>query len=261
MNLEIPLFDGSFAESRHQLTQWRQGRFGIIPSRPLFQKLKRSYQVVMRNKLNFLFLLLSYFIAETIGNAGLLVFQWTLDKDSPRTGYLILVQLTANWPVRLWRAILNTCVLHVVLQALKRRESELVLSDIVAISQIMTWKLFASMCISDIFLASPIAIAQALLTSDLTWSLIYAVFGFLLNWAFGLAQILLFEDSNLSIFSCFVWSAAIALDSSTGLTVFLSSLIIFFSTPLLLTTPFLLVLQGLTFFEVFGYRSAAEICY
>jgi hypothetical protein len=255
------LFDGSLAESRQQLAQWRHGRFGINSSRPLLQKFKRSQQIVMRNKLPFVLLLVLYFVAETIGNAGLLVLQWMMDKDSPRTGYLILVQLTANWPVRLWRGILNTCVLHVVMQALKRPEGELWLSDIFGIRQVMTWKLFASMFISDILLASPIAIAQALLTSDLIWALIYGVLGFLLNWAFGLAQILLFEDPKLSIVSCFVWSAAMALDPSAFWNVCVSSLVTFFATPLIVTTPFLLVLQLLTFFEIFGYGAGAPSCY
>jgi hypothetical protein len=38
-----------------------------------------------------------------------------------------------------------------------------------------------------------------------------------------------------------------------------SYLVIFFATPLLVTTPFLLVLQLHTFFEIFGYSSVTEV--
>jgi hypothetical protein len=156
---------------------------------------------------------------------------------------------------------LNTCLLNVVLQALKRRDNELSLSDITGTRSILTWKLFGSMLISDFLLTSPMAVAQVLLGSDLIWSFVYAISGFLLNWTFGLAQILLFEDPNLPLIFCFVWSAVTAFESSTFSGIFLSSLFVFFTMPLIVTAPFLLVLQLLTFFEVFGYRSPAEICF
>jgi hypothetical protein len=215
----------------------------------------------MRNKLSFLLLILLYFTAETIGNAGLLMVQWTIEKDAPRNGYAVLVQLTANWPIRVWRSILNSCVLHVLLQGLKRRRNELALSDLLGIRNIMSWKLFVAMFVSDVILASPMTIAQALMSSDLVWAVVYLLFGFFLNWLFGFAQVLLFEDPSLSLMSCLVWSASAALDPSTFAPVLISCLSVFLTTPLIVTTPFLLVLQLLTFFEVFGYRSPAEIYY
>jgi hypothetical protein len=259
MNRDTPLFDGSLSESLHQMDEWRHKRYGVSSPKPFLQKLQRCYHIVSINKMNFFLLLLLYFLAETIGNAGLLVLQWTLDKDSPRTSYLILVQLTANWPVRLWRSILNACVLNVVLQAMKRRSKELLLSDLLGIRTIISWKIFLSMFVTDIVLASPMAIAQALLSSDLVWALIYLIFGLLLNWLFGMAQILLFEDSSISIPSCFVWSAAMSLNPGCFSMILSSYLVIFFATPLVVTTPFLLVLQLLTFFEIFGYSSPAEV--
>jgi hypothetical protein len=184
-----------------------------------------------------------------------------MDRESPSDGSFVLVQLTANWPARVWRTALNTCLLNVVVQGLRRQENELSLGDIVRTRQILTWKLFVSMIISDVLLVSPMAIAQVLLGTDLFWAMVYAVIGFLLNWAFGLAQILVFEDPSLSIGACFVWSAAIAFDAGTFSVVLVSSLVVVFATPLIVTAPFLLVLQMLTFFEVFGYRSPAEVCY
>ena len=217
--------------------------------------------MAMMNKGSFTLLLLLYFVAETVGNAGLLVFQWTLNKDAPRSSYLILVQLTANWPIRIWRSILNTCVLNVVLNAMKRRGNEILLSDIMGIRSIMTWRIFLSMFITDIVLASPMAIAQALLSSDLVWAVIYMIFGFLLNWIFGNAQILLFEDPNLSFGSCFVWSAAASLSPNSFSVILISYIFVFFTTPLIITTPVLLFLQMLTFFEIFGYSSPTEVHY
>ena len=243
------------------MTEWRHKRYGLSTPKPFAQKLKRAYHIVAKNKLNFVALLLAYFTAQTIGNAGLLVFQWTLDKDTPRTSYLILVQLTANWPVRLWRSLLNTCVLNVVLQGLKRRGNEILLSDILGVRAIMSWKLFFSMFLTDMVLSSPLAISQALLSSDFVWAVIYMIFGFLLNWLFGMTQVLLFEDPSLSIGSCFVWSAAAALSPYAFSVILGSCLFIFVTMPFVVTTPFLLVLQLLTFFEVFGFSSPAEVHY
>jgi hypothetical protein len=81
VNLDSPLFDGSLAECRQQLVQWRHARFGIIPPRPFFQKLHRCREIVSGNKLSFAALLCFYFIAQTIGSAGLLVLQWTINRD------------------------------------------------------------------------------------------------------------------------------------------------------------------------------------
>ncbi|OHT16811.1 hypothetical protein TRFO_12885 [Tritrichomonas foetus] len=243
------------------MAEWRHKRYGLSAPKPFFQKLKRAYNISSKNRTNFVFLLLIYFVAETVGNAGLLVFQWTLNKDAPRSSYLILVQLTANWPIRIWRSILNTCVLNVVLLAMKRRGNEIILSDIMGIRNIMSWRIFFSMFLTDIVLASPMAIAQALMQSDLVWAVIYMIFGFLLNWLFGNAQILLFEDSSLSFGSCFIWSAAAALSPNTFTVILISYIFVFFTTPLIVTTPLLLVLQMLTFFEVFGYSSPSEVHY
>lgn len=255
---ETPLFDGSLSESLQHMKDWTKKRHDIYTPKPLFEKLRRAHEIVMKNKLNFFLLLLIYFAAETIGNAGLLVFQWTLDKDSPHTSYLILVQLTANLPVRIWRALLNSCVLHVVLQALKRNGNELLLSDIIGIKDLISWKMFFAMFIADLVLASPMAIAQALFATDFVWAVVYMIFGFLLNWIFGMAQILLFEEHTLSIGSCFVWSASAALSPATFGPLLLSCVVVFFGAPLVITAPWLLVLQLLTFFEVFGDSSGVE---
>lgn len=261
MERQTPLFDGSLSESLQRMTEWRHKRYGLSQPKPFSQKLQRAYQFVMKNKMNFVVLLVAYFIAETIGNAGLLVLQWTLDKDTPKTSYLILVQLTANWPVRLWRSFLNTCILHVLLQAMKRRGNEILLGDLMGIKSVMSFRLFLSMFISDIILASPMAIAQALLSSDLVWAVIYIIFAFLTNWVFSNAQILLFEDPELSFPTCLIWSAASALSPSSFSVILISTTFIFFTAPFIITTPLLLVLQILTFFEVFGYSSPAEVHY
>lgn len=261
MNRNTPLFDGSLSESIQQMQEWRHKRYGLSTPKPFLQKLHRAYLITSKNKMNFFILLLVYFVAETVGNAGLLVFQWTLDKDSPKSSYLILVQLTANWPIRIWRSILNTIVLHVVISCVKRRGSELELSDIMGIRSIMTWRIFLSMFLTDIVLASPMAIAQALFSSDFVWAVIYMIFGFILNWLFGNAQILLFEDPQLSFGSCFIWSAYAALSPNSFSVILISYLFVFLATPLIITTPILLVLQILTFFEVFGYSSPSEVHY
>jgi hypothetical protein len=261
VNLDAPLFEGSLAESLHQLSQWRHSRFGVSSPRPFFQKLQHCYNIVAANKYGFMMLIMIYFVAETMGNAGLLLVQWAIDTDSPRDGRLLLVQLTASWPVRVWVSLLNSLVLYVVLQALKRRGNELSLSDIFGMRTVMSWKIFVSMFISDVILSSPLEIAQTLLESDLAWAAIYVLFGFVLNWLFGMTQVLIFEDPNLSIVSCFVWSAAMALDAATFCPVIIACAFIFVATPLVITAPVLIVLQLLTFFEVFGYRSPAEVYY
>ncbi|KAK8886708.1 hypothetical protein M9Y10_042175 [Tritrichomonas musculus] len=241
------------------MQEWRHKRFGLGTPKSFYQNLKRACYITSKNKMNFFILLLAYFVAEAIGNAGLLVFQWTLDKDSPISSYLILVQLTANWPIRIWRSILNTCVLNVVICCMKSRGNELVLSDIMGIRNIMTWRIFLSMFLTDIILASPVAIAQALLSSDLVWAVIYMFFGFFLNWLFGNAQFLLFEDPQLSIGYCFIWSAAASFSPKYFSVILISYLFVFFTSPLIITTPLLIVLQALTFFEVFGYSSPSEV--
>lgn len=239
--------------------EWRRKRYGLRNPKSFWQNLKTAYYITSKNKMNFFILLLFYFVAEAIGNAGLLVFQWTLDKDSPISSYLILVQLTANWPIRIWRSILNTCVLNVVVSCMKTRGNEIVLSDIMGIRNIMTWRIFLSMFLTDIVLASPVAIAQVLLSSDLVWAVIYMFFGFFLNWLFGNAQILLFEDPQLSIGYCFIWSAATALSPNTFSVILISYLFVFFTSPLIITTPLLIVLQMLTFFDAFGYATPSEV--
>jgi hypothetical protein len=261
VELDAPLFEGSLAESLHQLSQWRHSRFGVSSPRPFSQKLQHCYNIVAANKYGFMMLILIYLVAETMGNAGLLLLRWAIDKDAPRDGHLLLVQLTASWPVRVWVSLLNSLVLYAVLQALKRRGNELSLSDIFGMRTVMSWRIFVSMLISDIILCSPLEIAQTLLESDFAWAAIYVVIGFVLNWLFGMAQVLVFEDPNVSVVSCFVWSAAMALDTSTFCTVIVAYAFIFVATPLVVTAPLLIVLQLLTFFEVFGYRSPAEVYY
>jgi hypothetical protein len=241
------------------MSEWRHKRYGVSCPRSFFEKLQRSYDIVTINKLPFFLLLLLYFIAETIGNAGLLIFQWTLDSEAPHSSQHILVQLTANWPAGIWRSLLNACLLNVVLKAMKRRGKELLLSDILGIRSLFGWKLFLSMFLTDVVLATPLAIAQALFSSDFVWAITYAVFGLVLNWLFGMAQILLFEDPSLSILSCFIWSAAMSFNPTYFSGILTSYIGIFITTPLVVTTPFLLVLQILLFFEVFGYASPSEV--
>lgn len=233
--------------------EWRINRHNLGMNLDFTQKLRRAWHIVDQNKLNFLLLLLWYFVTETIGNAALLVVQWTLDKNTPRTSYLILVQLTANWPVRLWRALLNMCVLNVVLRGLKREDTQISLGDIAGVKSVISVKIVFSMFIADIVLASPMAIAQALISSDLLWSFVYLVFGFLLNWLFGMAPFLVFEDHKLGIWTCLGWSAAAALSPAAFSTVLASCLFVFFATPFVVTAPLVLVMQVLTFFQVFGF--------
>ena len=85
------------------------------------------------------------------------------------------------------------------------------------------------------------------------------VFGFFLNWLFGNAQFLLFEDPQLSIGYCFIWSAAASFSPKYFSVILISYLFVFFTSPLIITTPLLIVLQALTFFEVFGYSSPSEV--
>jgi hypothetical protein len=148
-------------------------------------------------------------------------------------------------------------VLNVVLQGVRRADRDLRLRDLLDVQRLLSAKMFVVMFINDIILASPIAVAQALLASDFVWAVIYFVFGFLLNWLFGFGQLLLFEDQNLSILSCFVWSAASALDPATFSSVLISYVVVFFVAPLIVTTPFVLVFHVLVFFELFGSRLPA----
>ena len=251
--------DGSLAESIIKLTEWRQKRYGLSSPKTLKQKILRSIQIVLKNKLNFLILILGYFIIETIGNAALLVLQWSFDKDSPKTNHLILVQITANWPIKIWRSLLNSFVLYIVLSAIKRKGNILNLTDIFNLKLIFTKKTLFLMFISDIILSSPLSISQALISSDIVWAIIYLIVGFILNWIFGMSQILLFEDFNLPISFYFIWSASVTFSSTYFSSIFFSYLFIFISTPLIITTPLLLVLQIITFFDIFGFSSPDEV--
>lgn len=258
-NIDIQFFDSSLSESIQQMTEWRHSRYGLSAPKPFSQKIGRALQIFLKNKLKFFLLLAGYLFAEILGNAALLIFQWTVNQDSPKTNYQVLIQLTASLPVRIFHAILNMVILYVLMNAIKRKGHTILLSDLTAVLKIFSPKLFISMVFSDIVLSSPLTVAQTLVQKDIVLALIYLVFAFFLNWLFGLAQFLLIEDHNIPLITAHIWSASAALQPSTFSSVALSSIAVFAGTPLIFLTPILLVLQLLTFYEIFGYASPAEV--
>lgn len=241
------------------MTEWRHSRYGLSAPKPFTQKIARALQIFLKNKLKFAILLGGYLVCEILGNAALLIFQWTIDQETPKSNYLVLIQLTASFPARIFHSILNVIVLYILMNAIKRRGHAILLSEIMGILKIFSKKLFFSMVLSDIILSSPLTVAQTLIQKDLVLSLIYLVFAFFLNWLFGLAQILLIEDQNIPIITAHIWSASAAFQPSTFSSIALSSIAIFLGTPLIFLTPILLILQLLTFYEIFGYASPSEV--
>ena len=261
MEASAPFFYGSLSEVLEKLTDWKYKRYGLSSPRPFFQKISRSWSIVSKNKISFILLLLLYFIGEIIGNTIVLICLWTLNPSTPKTPTFIVIQLTSSWLAKLWRSILSTSIIYVILSAVKRRGHDIFLNDIFAIKNHLSFKFVLSIFVITFLLTSPIAIAQALFSVEFLWSLVYIIFGLLFNAIFGMAQILIIEDPSISLFSCFVWSASAALSPSTFTTVLLSYLIGFILTFFIITEPLALVLQMLTFFEVFGYSSPAEVHY
>lgn len=241
------------------MTDWKHGRYGISTAKPFGQKLSRAGLIVSRNKLSFTILLLGYLVLQTLGNSALLYAKWSIDKDVPKNNFIVLVQITSSIPIRILHSLLNLAVLYIVMCAIKRRGHDLVLSDVLQLKDILSLKLVAVCVVYDIMLSSPLSIAQALFHKDLVLSLIYFAFGFFLNWLFGLAIFLIVEDQSLSSVTVFVWSASAALSGSTFLSIAATSLFSLFVTPFVILTPILLVLQVLTFYETFGFFSAAEV--
>lgn len=241
------------------MTEWRHSRYGLSAPKPFTQKIARALQIFLKNKVKFVMLLVGYLLAEILGNSTILVFMWTIHQNPPKTNYHILIQLTTSIPVRVFHSILGMSVLYVLMNALKRRGHSIQLTDLTGIFKIFSKKLILAMVFSDIILSSPLTVAQTLVQKDLVLALIYFVFAFFLNWLFGLAQILLIEDQNISLVTAHIWSACAALQPSTFVSVALASFTIFIGTPFIFLTPVLLVLQLLTFYEIFGYASPAEV--
>ena len=256
---EKPLFDGSLSGSIQYMTDWRHSRYGLSSPKPFSQKISRSIRIVLKNKMNFLILILAYLSLQTLGNAALLILRWYVENitETPNS-YFVLIQLTADLPVRIFHSLLNMLVLHVLMKTVKRRGHVLCLSDLIDVSCLLKPKLILSMILSDILLSSPFAIAQVLFEKDVILALIYLAFGFFLNWIFGLAPILMMEDPNISILTAHIWSAHSSFHTSMS-SVFLCTLFIFILTPFVIFTPLNLILQLLTFYEIFGFYSASEV--
>ena len=260
MNKESHVFDGSLTDSLQRMAEWRHKRYGITSPKPIMQKLRTSINIFRKNKLSFFVLLFLYFVIQTVGNAGLLVLQWVFDKNVPEKSYLLLVQLTAKWPIRILRSFLNAVVTNTILLALKRKDNKIIISDILTIKSVLSIKFCCTMFINDILLASPISVAITVFTRDPLWGFIYLIFGFVLNWFFGFTQILLFENPNLTVLDYFVWSISSIMTSNNILMmVMITKLLELIASPLIITTPVLLVLEALSFYEVFGFATSAEV--
>lgn len=249
----------SLSSVLQHMTEWKHTRYGLSSPKPFKTKIEKAFQIVLKNKLSFTILLLGYFIAGIVGNSVVLLIQWAIDANAPKSGFQILVILTASWPLTIWRSLLNICVMHVLISAMKRKGHKIFLSDLTGTLRILSIKLVLATIASDSILASPMEIAQTLFPTSFVWAIIYLVFGFLLNWVFSMAQILVYEDQSIPFLSSFIWSAAAALSPSSFASVAVANLAIFFGAPLIISTPFVMVLQFITFFEIFGYASAEEV--
>ena len=241
------------------MTDWRHSRYGLSAPKPFSTKISRSLRIVLKNKGNFFLLILLYFVVETLGNAGLLIVRWYVEQvtETPNS-YFVLIELTADLPVRILHSLLNMILLHVLMNTVKRRGHVLCLSDLMDIQKFTNFKLVFSMIISDIMLSSPFAVAQALYKKDIILALIYLAFGFFMNWIFGLAPILMMEDQSISFLTAHIWSAHSSFQTSMS-SVFLCNFFIFVLTPFVIFTPLNLILQLLTFYEIFGFFSASEV--
>jgi hypothetical protein len=241
------------------MTTWKRTRYGITESRPFFSKIKKSLEIVAKNKLRFVILLLVYFATHTVGNAGILVFQWTIEKNFTTSKRMVIFQLTASMPVRLLRALLNYCVLRICINSIKRRGYKLEFFDLKDIIKSLQFSTFAKILFASEILSSPLCKAQALLPIDKPLANVYFIAGFFLNWLFSMVPILIIEDNNVPLISCFIWSAAMALNGQYNGSNFLCTLITFVLSPLIIGTPVLIMLQLLNFFEAFGYSSPSEV--
>lgn len=251
--------DGSLSESIQNMRRWRQQRFGLSSPRMFIQRLRLSWSLFLKNRVRMALLLLAYFAIETVGNGVLLLLHKFLKKESRENDSNTLVILTASWPVKVLRAFLNLCVTHVIASALKRRSGEILLDDLFSIKHHTNMKVFFRFFVIDIILASPISIAHALLSSDVVWSVAYFVIGLLTNWVFGLSQMLIYEDRELSLVSALIWSASAAFNPTYFTMMIVTVAFIYVCNMIVVFSPMFLILWQIVFFEIFGFSSPSEV--
>ena len=255
------LFDGSLTSCLKKMTKWKATRH-FLPPRHLKKRISIAFHILSRDKTSYLILFTIYIIALMLGNASLLAIQWTLDKSFSHSPHQIVMQITANMPVNLWAGLINTIVIYTILAALKRPDHKIQFSDLLSIKNVVSLNFVSSCLILHLILSSPLLISHALLLFNITWTIIYWLFGFFLNYLFALGQFLIIEDPSISLTSCLVWSVAASFSPETIVTIMLTHAVVFFLYPYLITVPFCIILQITTFYEVFGYsRDENETSY
>lgn len=238
---------------------WRDKRYGLSSPKSIYQKVRLSVIFLNNNKINFVLLLLIYISLEFVGNSTLLVLFWSFNTTDPRTKNWILVTLMANLPVKVWRALVKTVIMHVLASALKRRGSVIDLNDIKGFWEHCTFRLiFIEFCL-DCVLCSPLNIAQALIFNDLTMFCTYLLFSFLLNCIFNTMQLLVYEDPSIPLFSAASWCVSVFM-SQTYFGSILSTFIFLFSLlPFVIFTPIGMLVQLLATYEIIGFSSPDEV--
>ena len=118
---------------------------------------------------------------QTLINSLYLVVKWTLDPNSEKNHYFILVELTTSFPIRIFHSLLNGIVIYVVMKAMKRRGHILQFSDVFQFFKNISKKTFFSLLFSDIIISSPMSVAQVLFQKDLSMTVIYYAFVCFLN--------------------------------------------------------------------------------
>ena len=213
----------------------------------------------MKNKINFGKLIVTYFIVEVLLNSFFLIGKWLIDGRPNETNSQIAVDLTASFIVRALHALLINSVYFVVMNLIKRKGHDLHLNDAKLFIQSFKNRDFLALFLSDVLISSPYAVMQALLPNDPILSIIYYELGFFLNWLFGLVHILILEDNSIPITTVFVWCVHSTFSPQTFLSVLVCHLVVFATAPLILFTPVCIVFQIITFYEIFGFSSAAEV--
>ena len=250
--------DGSFASINQQFLEWKRQRYGITSPRNITIKAKKALDIFDANKTKFLALVLLYFAGCIVGNATILIAKCTLDPSQET--HTIIVQLTANLPCRILRSFLDMCVYYIMMCAIKRRNYAVDLMDAkVLLSPTFSLFTFFKNFLLTELLTFPITAAQALIACDTTLCVIYFILGFLLNLLFGMSPLLIIEDQSISTITSLIWSASTTINSQYKVSIFICTAINFLCSPLIFPSPFLIILQIITFYEAFGYSSPTEV--
>ena len=251
--------DGSFASINQQFLEWKRQRYGITSPRNISIKTKKATDILMANKLKFTILILLYFGADLIGNAAIMLVLNSIDKNPIKDYKTVIVKLTANLPCRLLRSALDLCVYYITMCAIKRRDYSLDIMDAKNLLSSFTFTSFFKIFLLSEILSFAITAAQALLAIDPTLCVIYFIIGFFFNLLFSMAPLLIIEDQSISTITSLIWSASTTLNSQYKGSILLCTAINFLASPIIIVTPFLLVLLILTFYEAFGYTSPTEV--